>query len=211
MLDALHANARKIGVEVGTAVADAERLPFDDESFDLVIGHAVLHHIPDLDRAFSEFHRVLRPGGTLFFAGEPSRHGDRMAALPKRAAVRVAPLWRRALKLRPAPAGEPGDDHALESVVDVHAFVPSDLSTPAAAAGFTGVTVRGEELLANQFGWFNRSLEATADPAGIPWGWIQYAYRGYIGLQAVDRTLLEPHLPPHLFYNLMLAARKLGG
>jgi hypothetical protein len=115
------------------------------------------------------------------------------------------------LKLRPAPAGEPGDDHALEGVVDVHAFVPSDLSTRAAAAGFGAVTVRGEELLANQFGWFNRSLEATADPAGIPWGWIQYAYRGYIGLQAVDRTLLEPYLPPHLFYNLMLAARKPGG
>ena len=34
-----------------------------------------------------EFRRVLRPGGTLFFAGEPSRHGDRIAAVPKRAAI----------------------------------------------------------------------------------------------------------------------------
>ena len=53
-------------------------------------------------------------------------------------------------------------------------------SAHAGGAGFEGVRVRGEELLANWFGWFNRTLEATADPKDIPWGWIQYAYRGYI-------------------------------
>jgi ubiquinone/menaquinone biosynthesis C-methylase UbiE len=210
MLETLEANAQRLGLEVETAACDAAALPFEDESFDLVLGHAVLHHLPDLDRAFAELHRVLAPGGTLFFAGEPSRHGDRIAAVPKRAAIRLAPAWRRALKLRPAPAGTErgGDDHALEGLVDVHAFAPDDLERHARAAGFDGVRVRGEELLANWFGWFNRTLEATADPAGIPWGWIQYAYRGYLLLQAVDRRALEPRLPPHLFYNLMLAARK---
>jgi hypothetical protein len=68
--------------------------------------------------------------------------------------------------------------------------------------------VRGEELLANWFGWFNRTLEASGEPKDIPWGWIQYAYRGYLLLQAVDRRALEPRMPPHLFYNLMLAAHK---
>ena len=38
--------------------------------------------------------------------------------------------------------------------------------------------------------------------------WIQYAYRGYLGLQKVDRALLEPRLPPAIFYNLMIAAQK---
>jgi SAM-dependent methyltransferase len=176
-----------------------------------VLGHAVLHHLPDLDRAFAELHRMLAPGGTLFFAGEPSRHGDRIAAVPKRAALRLAPAWRRALRVRPAPAPRPGggaQDHALEALVDVHAFVPGDLEGHAAGAGFEAVRVRGEELLANWFGWFNRTLEASADPKDIPWGWIQYAYRGYLLLQAVDRRALEPRLPPRLFYNLMLAARK---
>ncbi len=51
-----------LGVEVETVGTEAETLPFADESFDLVLGHAVLHHIPDLDRAFAEFLRVLRPG-----------------------------------------------------------------------------------------------------------------------------------------------------
>ena len=50
--------------------------------------------------------------------------------------------------------------------------------------------------------------KATAEPSDIPWAWIQYAYRGYVALQAVDRAVLEPRLPPHFFYNLMLAARK---
>jgi ubiquinone/menaquinone biosynthesis C-methylase UbiE len=214
MLETLEANAQSLGLEVETATADAAELPFDDESFDLVLGHAVLHHLPDLERAFAEFHRVLRPGGTLFFAGEPSRSGDRLAAVPKRAGVRLAPLWRSAVHARPAP--EPDDatdeaaEHALEAVVDVHAFIPQDLERPAAGAGFADVQVRGEELLANWFGWFNRTLEASADPRDVPWGWIQYAYRGYLLLQRVDRALLEPRLPPRLFYNLMLAAKKPG-
>jgi ubiquinone/menaquinone biosynthesis C-methylase UbiE len=210
MLETLDANARALGLEVETAACDAAELPFEDESFDLVLGHAVLHHLPDLDRAFAEFRRVLAPGGTLFFAGEPSRHGDRIAAVPKRAALRLAPAWRRALRARPAPADHATDagEHALEGMVDVHAFVPGDLETCAAGAGFADVQVQGEELLANWFGWFNRTLEASAHPQDIPWGWIQYAYRGYLVLQAVDRRVLEPRLPPRLFYNLMLAARK---
>src|SRR3954453_6001457 len=103
MLATLERNAEMLGLDVSTAACDAAELPFEDESFDLVLGHAVLHHLPDLPRAFAEFARVLRPGGTLFFAGEPSRSGDKLAAFPKGAALRLAPLWRRALKLAPAP------------------------------------------------------------------------------------------------------------
>jgi hypothetical protein len=68
--------------------------------------------------------------------------------------------------------------------------------------------VSGEELLANWFGWTNRTLEATAVAEQVPWAWRLYAYRGYLLLQELDRTLLESRLPPAIFYNLMLAARK---
>lgn len=44
-------------------VADAENLPFDDGSFDLVYSWGVLHHSPDTARAIEEVRRVLRPGG----------------------------------------------------------------------------------------------------------------------------------------------------
>jgi ubiquinone/menaquinone biosynthesis C-methylase UbiE len=42
---------------------DAERLPFDDQSFDLVYSNGVLHHTPNTVAVVREIHRVLRPGG----------------------------------------------------------------------------------------------------------------------------------------------------
>jgi SAM-dependent methyltransferase len=208
MLSTLKANAKRLGLKVKTKPADAEQLPFADASFDLVFGHAVLHHIPDLERAFGEFARVLAPGGTVVFAGEPSRYGDRLAGVPKRTAGALAPLWRRAIGARPAPPAEGGaPDAALEGCVDVHAFAPGELSRAARSAGFQDARVSGEELLANWFGWTNRTLEATADPRDVPWGWRQYAYRGYLLLQGLDRRLLESRLPPAIFYNLMVTAR----
>jgi len=222
MLDALQANAARIRVAVRTVACDAEALPFEDESFDLVLGHAVLHHLPHLDDAFAEFLRVLRPGGVFLFAGEPSLTGDRIAAVPKRVALRTAPLWRRLMRARPAdgyedhdgardePPGEPGDLHgeSLEPFVDVRAFTPDELALWPRRAGFDDVRVRGEELLANWFGWVNRTLEATAVPEDVPWLWRQYAFRGYLALQRVDVALLEGRLPPAVFYNLMVAGCK---
>jgi len=213
MVTTLARNARRLGVDVRTARADAESLPFPDSSFDLVLGHAVLHHLPNLRRAFAEFYRVLRPGGRIVFAGEPSRLGDRIASYPKRGAGLVAPAWRRLLRAQPAAPADSGaadaDDHQLERFVDIHAFEPGDLQRHARRAGFVDIVVRGEELTANWFGWFNRSLEASAVSDDVPMLWRQYAFHGYLLLQKLDERLLEPRLPPAIFYNLLLTARRI--
>jgi len=44
-------------------VADAEKLDFADESFDIVYSHGVLHHTPDIQSAVREIHRVLKTDG----------------------------------------------------------------------------------------------------------------------------------------------------
>ncbi len=44
-------NAEQLGFEIDGRVADAETIPYDDATFDLVVGHAVLHHIPDVELA----------------------------------------------------------------------------------------------------------------------------------------------------------------
>lgn len=213
MMRTLAVNAARLGLPVRTARADAESLPFPDSSFDLVLGHAVLHHLPDLERAFGEFHRVLRPGGWFVFAGEPSRLGDRLAGMPKRGARALAPVWRSLMRAGPASPAEAADseqaaDHALERLVDIHAFEPGELVRLGERAGFRGIRIRGEELVASWFGWFNRVLEASANPEQVPMVWRQYAFRGYLALQRLDERVLEPRLPPAIFYNLLVAGHK---
>ena len=45
---------------------DAENLPFKDKTFDFVFTYGVLHHTPDIQKAFDEMYRVLKPGGKFF-------------------------------------------------------------------------------------------------------------------------------------------------
>jgi ubiquinone/menaquinone biosynthesis C-methylase UbiE len=45
--------------------ADAENLPFADQTFDYAYSWGVLHHTPGIARAISELHRVLKPGGRV--------------------------------------------------------------------------------------------------------------------------------------------------
>ncbi len=45
---------------------DAENLPFSDNCFDIVYANGVLHHTPDILRAFREARRVLKPGGDFW-------------------------------------------------------------------------------------------------------------------------------------------------
>src|ERR1700742_410231 len=211
MLAQLAATVEALGLaDVTTVVTEAETLPFADESFDLVLGHAVLHHIPDLDRAFAEFKRVLRPGGVIVFAGEPSRYGDRLAALPKRTGILVAPVWRRVVGAHARAVAEvdQSEGHSLEGEVDFHAFAPADLRRLLERAGFDDRRVGGEELLANARGWGLRTVESSAEPESVPLRWRAFAFRSYIALQKVDTSLLEPRLPAELFYNLLVSARK---
>ena len=69
MIERLRARAEAEGVaNVEARVADVYDLPFDDGSFDAVTMNAVIGEIPEPARALAEFHRVLRPGGTLAFS-----------------------------------------------------------------------------------------------------------------------------------------------
>ncbi|MCB2290162.1 class I SAM-dependent methyltransferase [Clostridium sp. CS001] len=45
----------------------AEKLPFNDNCFDIVVSTFTFSSIPDIESALSEFYRVLKPGGRLFF------------------------------------------------------------------------------------------------------------------------------------------------
>ena len=198
MLKTLSGNAKRLGLKVKTVTAEAEELPFEDSSFDLVFGHAILHHIPDLERGFCGVppRAAPRRHAGLLRRALALRRPDRRGAQARRAdgGAAVAPRDRR--RPRATTEAEPdANGHALEREVDVHAFRPGDLDDLARGAGFANVHVGGEELLANMHGWTMRTLEAGADPEQIPWGWRSFAFRSYMALQKVDSRVLEPHLP----------------
>jgi arsenite methyltransferase len=69
MLAKARAAAAEMGVtNVEFVEAEAERLPFADGSFDVVISNGVIDLVPDKDAVFSELFRVLAPGGRLQIA-----------------------------------------------------------------------------------------------------------------------------------------------
>jgi SAM-dependent methyltransferase len=207
-------NAESLGLDVDGRVADAETIPYEDASFDVVVGHAVLHHIPDVERALREVLRVLRPGGRFVFAGEPTRYGDVIARRLSRAtwwtATRVTRLPALADWRRPQPElDESSQAAALEAVVDLHTFAPATLRRRAIAAGAVDVSVRTEELTAAWFGWPVRTFEAAVPAGKLGWDWAMFAYQTWQRLSAVDRRLARV-VPAGLFYNALVTGIRPG-
>ena len=212
MVEVAQRNASRLGFEVAGRVADAERIPYDDATFDLVVGHAVLHHIPDVEQSLREVLRVLKPGGRFVFAGEPTRWGDQVARRLSRAiwwaTMRATRLPRLAGWRRPqAELDESSRAAALESVVDLHTFVPAYLHRTALRAGAVDVVTRCEELTAAWFGWPVRTFEAAVPRERLGIRWANFAMKGWQRLSTVDRVLARV-VPKGLYYNVELTGLK---
>jgi SAM-dependent methyltransferase len=214
MVDVAVRNARSLGLTVEGRVADAETLPYDDASFDLVVGHAVLHHIPDVGLALREVLRVLKPGGRFVFAGEPTRWGDYVARRLSRAtwatATRVSHLpGLRGSWARPRAELEASSSAAaLEAVVDLHTFTPRGLAGLAVGAGAVDVEVRTEELTASWAGWPIRTLEYAVNPERLGTRWKLFAFGAWKKLTWLDERVLDPVVPPGLFYNALVTGTR---
>lgn len=209
-------NARGLGFEVDGRVADAERVPYEDGTFDLVIGHAVLHHIPDVEEALREALRVLKPGGRFVFCGEPTKRGDFVARRLSRATwwatTKVGALPGVGQRLaRPRLELEQASRVAyLEAVVDVHTFDPSELRRTAIRAGAIDVKTITEELTASWFGWPVRTFESAIKPGILGWNWAKFAYHGWTKLSAIDEKVMSKVVPEALFYNVCITGVKQG-
>ncbi|GLZ75797.1 methyltransferase type 11 [Actinorhabdospora filicis] len=212
MVETAVRNGKALGLDVSGRVADAEEIPYADDSMDLVVGHAVLHHIPDVPLAFKEVLRVLKPGGRFVFAGDPTRVGDfyarRLGRLTWWATTNLTRLPGLEGFRRPQQElDESSEAAALESVVDLHTFVPGELREMAVAAGASDVEVKTEELTAALFGWPVRTFEAAVPRERLGFGWANFAYRSWQALSKVD-DVLAAVLPRDLFYNVLITGRK---
>jgi ubiquinone/menaquinone biosynthesis C-methylase UbiE len=79
MVGRLERRAKKARTPSSVTVADAERLPFEDDSFDTVVSTLVLCTVDHPQRAISEIARVLRPGGKLLFLEHVRSESPRLA------------------------------------------------------------------------------------------------------------------------------------
>ncbi|MGH3518841.1 MAG: class I SAM-dependent methyltransferase [Haloechinothrix sp.] len=216
MVRAALRNAEHLGLDVDGRVADAERIPYPDSSFDLVVGHAVLHHIPDVPAAFREVLRVLKPGGRFVFAGEPTKIGDvyarKLGQLTWWLTTNVTKLpalhgWRRPQ----VELDESSRAAALEAVVDIHTFDPAELERWALGAGAVDVEAVTEEFAAALLGWPIRTIEAAVPQEKLTPAWRLFAYKAWLRLSALDKKLLAKILPRGLFYNVMITGTKASG
>jgi SAM-dependent methyltransferase len=206
-------NGQSLGLDIDGRVADAEGIPYGDDTFDLVVGHAVLHHIPNIELTLREVLRVLRPGGRFVFAGEPTTVGDgyarTLSTLTWRlvtSATRLPGLgsWRRPQ----TELDESSRAAALEAVVDLHTFEPDDLEGMAVSAGAVDVKTASEEFSAAMLGWPVRTFEVAVPPGRLGWGWAKFAFRSWTALSWVDANLWRQVVPKGWFYNVLVTGVK---
>ena len=74
-----HARAQALGVEVSFQQRDAANTGYEDNSFDLIVSHILLHETSGkaMPQIFKECHRILKPGGVMIHADlPPFDHSD---------------------------------------------------------------------------------------------------------------------------------------
>lgn len=213
MVEVATRNGRSLGLDVDGRVADAEGIPYQDDTFDLVVGHAVLHHIPDVELSLREVVRVLKPGGRFVFAGEPTNVGNAyaraLANLTWKTTVRATKVpglssWRRTQE----ELDENSRAAALEWMVDLHTFAPGDLERMATNAGAVRVHTASEEFTAAMLGWPVRTFESTVPAGKLGWNWAKFAFGGWIALSWVDSNVWRHVVPKGWFYNVMVTGVK---
>lgn len=132
MLACARRNAVAAGVSIETVETDMVRLPFEDGSVDLVVGCAILHHLPDPTAFLPEVRRVLKPGAPCVFIGDPSTWGSRLSNVLKLPLLLVYRTYRLLTGRTPKTSWE--HDH-----IDVHTFAKKDIV--GLTAGFERVRI----------------------------------------------------------------------
>jgi len=76
MLRRAHKRARETGIDIHLQCADSQQLPFEDETFDIVVMHLILAVVPNPDRALQEAGRVLQKSGSIYILDKFLRPGQ---------------------------------------------------------------------------------------------------------------------------------------
>ena len=170
--------------------ADATRLPLAAGSVDLVVTRGVLHHLPDVVGALADWRRVLRPGGAVVVASEPTPTVERHGEVLVRA---LLPLLRRPLT--------PTEDfwELASMAANLHVFTPEGLAAQAREAGYTDVRLDTADLLSTLVltGSYVVHGRRRALARRIPWRALE------AGARAVDGAVLDRLVPAPLRHTVV--------
>lgn len=124
---------------------DAQAIPIENESVEIVIANHMLYHLPDVHRAIAEVHRILRPGGKFYAATNGIAHLSELrnwaqeAIDPKKGKVDFHRIWADGMSGFSLESGEDSfgiafdnvqlilyeDDLQIDAVEPILAFVGS--------------------------------------------------------------------------------------
>ena len=207
-------NGQSLGLDIDGRVADAEGIPYDDNTFDLVVGHAVLHHIPDVELSLREVIRVLQARRAVRVrrradhrrqrlrpcAGGPDveRHHPRGEAARAGRLAPAAGRDRRELpRGGPGVGGRPAHLRSERPGADGH-----QRRRRAGRDRHRGVHRRDARLAACA------PSSRRCRPGELGWGWAKFAFNSWKTLSWVDANVWRRVVPKGWFYNVMITGVK---
>ena len=154
MLGQFNKNLRTTN-QLEISVQNAENMRFSGNSFDFIIGHSMLHHLPAYENFLADCHKILKPGGTALF-GEPFSIGYGLLAASLKLAQNdlgkeyqeIDYLYEN-IKLRTQAQRQ-----QLESLIDKHLFFQSEITALVQKIGFQSIefiSLLDRDYYRNQF------------------------------------------------------------
>ncbi len=193
-------------VPVRYHACDANFLPFRDGSFDLVVGHSVLHHFIDYKKIIHRLSKLLRPGGQAIFY-EPVLQGKKIIAfvgdlmrrierrtewgvLSEADDKRINHMTRHIMKAKWIG----GDRERLEKIEDKYIFDIHEMRELAKEAGFSGMEHRNVEMTEKGYRHYvNQHLlmEGLAPETIQQFAFIANSYMSTIG-EMTPKDMITP-------------------
>lgn len=201
-------NCASTGARVAFGVCDAEVLPYENDSFDLVIARGALHHVPEPLAALREIRRVLEPGGTAVVLAEPTPGGEAQVGAVVGAAVRAVEAWKRLRRRAEEPAELERRHWELASIAaNLHTFDPEEIAVLAEKAGFEDIAVGTASWAWILILGLNYYLVGEFERAGRNAVVRRLARAGADAASAFDRLVADRFLPSQWRHTIQAVLR----
>ena len=141
MLRTAKANAETLGIDAEFVEGDAEEMPFEDGTFDIIVSQNMLWTVPHPEKVFSEWYRVLKDGGRIVYIDGDWFNDPKKTRFRMRISHLMTSLYIKGMETRKErDERERMDD--FRHLWSFGAHRPADDLRMVSEAGFTDISVR---------------------------------------------------------------------